>query len=68
MIVKDLIKKLGKTNPNAAVCLEIKNNPEAKKLYLITHPDKNDCVYITDDFSSVIDELTGCGFKVKKIN
>ena len=67
MTVENLIKKLGRLNQKAAICLETKSNPEAKELYLVTRLDKNDCVYITDDFSSIIDELTGDGFNVKKI-
>ena len=68
LTAKKLIEKLLKATSESKVCLEVANNPEAKDVFTVTHPEKGACIYITDDLSRIVDELTGNGYTVARID
>ena len=65
MKIKDALKLLAKCDPEAELCLETKSDIFAKKVYACTGP-KN-LVYLTDDLTSIRDDLKEDGFKVKEV-
>ena len=68
MIVKELIEKLQKCNPNSTVYLEVLNNPEAKVIqeYCDVHSNAS-FIYIADDMDYIEDDILENAIKIEEV-
>lgn len=67
MLVKDLIKKLQKCNPNARVYTEQYNDSSVGVVGEVDNYNGMDVVYLADDLWAIEEELKEEGLTIKEV-